>query len=160
MSAQPLSWCASPAYPAGMTADPPFSAVSRAVSRAHYDPTSRPQHVVPLVRTFELGSICELVLISLEAWTTWFDLSYALFGAEGAQGLDLERTHLTPWEARDEMGTRYEGIGAAGGGEANRWSGHIWFQPALQPSAARLELNVPAPDASGKRIQLRLDLPV
>lgn len=143
-----------------MTADPQFSAVSRAVARAHYDPSARPHRVVPLVRTFELGSICELVLISLEAWTTWFNLSYALFGAEGAEGLDLERTHLTPWKARDDIGARYEGIGAAGGGDANRWSGHIWFHPALQPNAANLELDVPAPDESGRRIQLRLDLSV
>lgn len=78
-----------------MTEDPPFISVSRAVSRAHYDPTARPLRVVPLVRTFDLGSTCELVLISLEGWTTWFDLSYALFGTEGAKGLDLEHTHRT-----------------------------------------------------------------
>ena len=133
--------------------------MSRAVSRAHYDPGARPLHVVSLVRTFELGSICELVVISLEAWTTMFVLSYALFPAEGAQGLDLERTHRTPWEAADQRGGRYEGVGAAGGGDANRWSGHIWFHPELQPNAAHLELIVPAPAPSGEFIQVRLDLP-
>jgi hypothetical protein len=142
----------------GTAMEPEFMAVMRTVAMAHYDRAARPERVVPLLRSFDLGSEGELVLISLEAWTTWFSLSYALFAAEGAQGVDLERTHRTVWEAKDDAGVRYEGVGGAGGGDASRWSGHVWFHPALQPNTTHLDLAVPPASASRRLVRVHLDL--
>jgi hypothetical protein len=95
--------------------------------------------VVPLGREVFRGSGLRVVLISLEIWSGWLDLRYALLPVDpqGPQGAQLELAVDLDWRVSDDAGTTYELIGAATGGGRLLRVHQLGFRPA-PPEAARV----------------------
>ena len=99
--------------------------------------------VVPLAREVYYGPGLRIVLISLEIWSGWLDLRYAIVG-EGPQAGPPEV--LLGWRVSDDAGTGYEQTGmATGGGRLLRVS-QLGFRPAPPPEARTLTLTVVSGD--------------
>src|SRR5215207_5475085 len=94
--------------------------------------------VVPLAREVFRGSRLRVVLISLEIWSGWLDLRYALLPVdpEGPQGTQLEAAADVDWRVSDDAGTTYELMGTATGGGRLLRIHQLGFRPA-PPEAAR-----------------------
>jgi hypothetical protein len=95
--------------------------------------------VVPLGREVFRGSGLRVVLISLEIWSGWLDLRYALLPVDpqGPQGTQLELAVDLDWRVSDDAGTTYELMGAATGGGRLLRIHQLGFRPA-PPEAARV----------------------
>jgi ATP-dependent Clp protease ATP-binding subunit ClpC len=94
--------------------------------------------VVPLAREVFRGSGLRVVLMSLEIWSGWLDLRYALLPVdpEGPQGTQLEVAADFDWRVSDDAGTTYELMGTATGGGRLLRIHQLGFRPA-PPEAAR-----------------------
>jgi hypothetical protein len=94
--------------------------------------------VVPLAREVADESGLRVVLISLEIWSGWFDLRYAL----------LPRTDAPPgevdldWRVTDDLGTDYTLTGLAAGGGPLLRVHQLDFRPAPPTDARILTLTV------------------
>lgn len=86
-----------------------------------------------------------LVLLSLNRWSTGFDLMYAVVGPE-MSGEAVRSRHDSPldweWSLTDDLGMRY-GVHRAGGGGggAIQWR-HAHASPRLHPDASWLSVHV------------------
>jgi Clp amino terminal domain, pathogenicity island component len=89
--------------------------------------------VVPLAREVAVESGLRVVLISLEIWSGWFDLRYALLPRMDAPP---QETALD-WRAADDLGTDYTLTGLAAGGGPFLRVQQLDFRPA-PPSDARI----------------------
>ena len=95
--------------------------------------------VVPVAREVYYGPGLRIVLISLEIWSSWFDLRYAVLP---------ERTTEPPpevllgWRVTDDAGTGYEQTGMAGGGGRLLRIHQLGFRPAPPQGARTLTLTV------------------
>jgi hypothetical protein len=105
--------------------------------------------VVPLAREVFRGYGFRMVLISLELWSGWLDLRYALLPADvpaGPTPPDL----MLDWRVTDDAGTTYELCGLAGSGARLLRIHQVSFMPAPPEGARRLTLT--AADADGVRL--------
>jgi hypothetical protein len=100
------------------------------------------QHL-PLAREIYSGFGLRIVLISLEIWSGWFDLRYAILP---------ERTTERPaevllgWRVTDDAGTSYEQTGMAAGGSPLLRISQLGFRPAPPEGARTLTLTVVSGD--------------
>lgn len=69
-----------------------------------------------------------------------FDLESARAEVQGTGALNPQRRLLGPWDAWDDAGNEYPGIGGEGGQTGSSSSGDIWFVPALDPGATELTI--------------------
>ena len=99
--------------------------------------------VVPLAREVNYGPGLRVVLISLEIWSGWLDLRYAIVGEQPQEG---PPEVLLGWRVSDDAGTGYEQTGVAtGGGRLLRVS-QLGFRPAPPAEARALTLTVVSAD--------------
>ena len=99
--------------------------------------------VVPLAREVYYGPGLRIVLISLEIWSGWLDLRYAIVGEQPQEG---PPEVLLGWRVSDDAGTGYEQTGmATGGGRLLRVS-QLGFRPAPPAEARALTLTVVSGD--------------
>jgi hypothetical protein len=102
--------------------------------------------VVPLGQEFPLPSGDQLVLLSLEVWSDWFDLRYAVVHATPEPEGELPRPAvLGGCEVSDRSGTGY----------VNRTSSH----PSLGMVRVHQRTFVPSPPAGTERLELRFRAP-
>jgi hypothetical protein len=100
--------------------------------------------VVPLAREVFRGSGLRVVLISLEVWSGWLDLRYALLPVDpqGLQGAQLEVAADLDWRVSDDAGTAYELTGMATGGGRLLRIHQLGFRPAPPEAARTLTLQI------------------
>jgi hypothetical protein len=104
------------------------------------------RRVVPLVQEHPLPSGDQLVLLSLEVWSDWFDLRYAVVYATPEPEGELPRPEVIGYcEASDRAGTTY----------TNRTSSH----PSFGMVRIHQRTFVPAPPADTDLLELRFSQP-
>jgi Clp amino terminal domain, pathogenicity island component len=94
--------------------------------------------VVPLAREVAHESGLRVVLISLEVWSGWFDLRYALLSGTAAPLLEV----ALDWRVTDDLGTDYTLTGMAAGGGPLLYIHQLDFRPAPPEEARTLTLTV------------------
>ena len=94
--------------------------------------------VVPLAREVADESGLRVVLISLEIWSGWFDLRYALLPRTAAALLEV----ALDWRVTDDLGTDYTLTGLAAGGGPLLYIHQLDFRPAPPEEARTLTLTV------------------
>jgi hypothetical protein len=105
--------------------------------------------VVPLAREVYRGYGYRVVLMSLEVWSGWLDLRYALLPADAPSGSTPPEIALD-WRIGDDAGTPYEVCGVASGGARLLRVHQFSFMPAPPGDARRLTLT--AVDADGVKL--------
>jgi Clp amino terminal domain, pathogenicity island component len=124
----------SPAATVGMVPGGPPPAAGRA--------PAEPLRVVPLATEAASGEGWRLVLLSLEIWSAWVDLRYAVLGSAAGQ--------LPPplrWRLADDAGGAYTDAGSSSGGDQLLQVHQVRFQPAPPETATTLTLT--ATDQAG-----------
>ena len=94
--------------------------------------------VVPLAREVADESGLRVVLISLEIWSGWLDLRYALLPRMPAPPLEV----TLDWRIADDLGTDYTLTGMAAGGGSLLHVHQLDFRPAPPEDARILTLTV------------------
>jgi ClpA/ClpB-like protein len=95
--------------------------------------------VIPLAREAVSRRGYRLVLISLEIWSGWLDLRYALLALVPLRSYPLEDARHR-WRLTDDLGTDYELIGTSSGAGRTVHLHQLSFQPAPPPDASVLTL--------------------
>jgi hypothetical protein len=112
----------------------------RAVMAQKTPQTVRPDRVIPL--SADLSDVCgsHLHLLSIETWTTWFDLTIA--GSHvGPWAMSLTRSMR--WSATDDQGQTYTGTLLGSSSHPSLVTAELSFIPALNPAATSLTLTFP-----------------
>jgi Clp amino terminal domain, pathogenicity island component len=99
--------------------------------------------VVPLAREVHAGQFLRIVLLSLEMWSGWFDLRYAVLPERSSEG---PPEVLLGWRVSDDAGTGYEQTGMATGGGRRLRIHQLGFRPAPPREARTLTLTVVSGD--------------
>jgi Clp amino terminal domain, pathogenicity island component len=95
--------------------------------------------VVPVAREVHREAGMRVVLISLEIWSGWLDLRFAMLPGSSSGG----RTQwLVDWQVQDDAGTTYEKAGMATGGGRQLHVTQIGFRPAPPEGARTLTLTL------------------
>ena len=94
--------------------------------------------VVPLNRQVADESGLRVALISLEIWSGWFDLRYALLPRTAGPLLEV----ALDWRVSDDLGTDYTLTGLAAGGGPLLYIHQLDFRPAPPEDARILTLTV------------------
>jgi Clp amino terminal domain, pathogenicity island component len=118
--------------------------------------------VVPLAREVFRGSGLRVVLLSLEIWSGWLDLRYALLPVDpqGPQGAQLEVAVDLDWRVSDDTGTTYELMGMATGGGRLLRIHQLGFRPAPPEAARTLTLQISeGGEAAGPLAVVEIELP-
>jgi hypothetical protein len=97
--------------------------------------------VIPLAREAVSRRGYRLVLISLEIWSGWLDLRYALLALVPLRSYPLEDARHR-WRLTDDLGTEYELIGTTSGAGRVVHLHQLSFQPAPPPDASVLTLTL------------------
>jgi Clp amino terminal domain, pathogenicity island component len=97
--------------------------------------------VIPLAREAVSRRGYRLVLISLEIWSGWLDLRYALLALVPLRGDPLEGAPHR-WRLTDDLGTDYELVGTTSGAGRVVHLHQLSFQPAPPPDASVLTLTL------------------
>jgi ClpA/ClpB-like protein len=97
--------------------------------------------VVPLAREVVRHRGYRLVLLSLEIWSGWIDLRYALLPEEPPAAPPMPEVDLD-WRVTDDAGMEYELAGAASSGGRLLRIHQVTFQPGLASDAGSLRLTV------------------
>jgi hypothetical protein len=105
--------------------------------------------VVPLAREVYRSYGYRVVLISLEVWSGWLDLRYALLPADVPPGSTPGEVVLD-WRVTDDVGTAYELCGLASSGARLLRVHQLSFMPPAPEEARRLTLT--AVDADGVKL--------
>jgi Clp amino terminal domain, pathogenicity island component len=95
--------------------------------------------VLPLAREVYAGPGLRIVLISVEIWSGWFDLRYAMLPEPTPTA---EPEVLLAWRVADDTGTAYEHTGMATGGGRRLRVTQLGFRPAPPAEARTLILTV------------------
>jgi hypothetical protein len=95
--------------------------------------------VVPLAREVHREAGWRVVLISLEIWSGWLDLRFALLPGSSSAGV---RQLLVDWQVADDVGTSYERTGLATGGGPFLHVSQVGFRPGPPEAARTLTLTV------------------
>jgi hypothetical protein len=114
--------------------------------------------VVPLAREVFQGLGFRVVLISLEVWSGWLDLRYALL-PDGPPATPPMQEVTLDWRLTDSTTRTYELAGAASGGGRRLRVHHLTFTPGLPEEAGTLTLTARAdPDASEPLVVVEIEL--
>jgi hypothetical protein len=114
--------------------------------------------VVPLAREVFHGLGFRVVLISLEVWSGWLDLRYALLPAGPPATPPMQEVALD-WQLTDGTTRTYELAGAASGGGRLLRVHHLTFLPGLPEEAGTLTLSARAdPDAPEPLVVVEIEL--
>jgi ClpA/ClpB-like protein len=97
--------------------------------------------VVPLAREAVSRRGYRLVLISLEIWSGWLDLRYALLALVPLRSYPLEGAGHR-WQLTDDVGTEYELFGSTSGAGRVVHLHQVSFQPAPPADASALTLTL------------------
>jgi hypothetical protein len=97
--------------------------------------------VVPLAREVVRHRGYRLVLVSLEIWSGWIDLRYALLPEDPPTAPPVPEVDLD-WRVTDDTGTEYELAGAASSGGRLLRVHQLTFRPGLAKDAGSLTLTV------------------
>jgi Clp amino terminal domain, pathogenicity island component len=97
--------------------------------------------VVPLAREAVSRRGYRLVLISLEIWSGWLDLRYALLALVPLRSYPLEGAGHR-WQLTDDLGTEYELFGSTSGAGRVVHLHQLSFQPAPPSEATTLTLTL------------------
>jgi hypothetical protein len=109
-------------------------------------PGARLRRVIPLVREHPLPSGDLLVLISLEVWSDWLDLRYAVVHATPEPEGELPRPEVIGYcEVSDRAGTEYV-----------NWTSSV---PSFGMVRVHQRTFVPAPPAGTELLELRFSRP-
>jgi hypothetical protein len=111
--------------------------------------------VIPLAREIYAGLGVRIVLISLEVWSGWFDLRYALL-PEPTPGAPPQL--LLGWEVADDAGTAYQRTGVAAGGGRRLQVTQVGFRPAPPEGTRILTLTVNDGDPATPLAAVEIDL--
>jgi hypothetical protein len=133
-------------YPGGVPPEQPAAGSSRppvapvASGPGFYAEREPPElvRVVPLAREVDAESGLRVVLISLEIWSGWFDLRYALLPRMDAPPQEV----ALDWRVADDLGTDYTLTGLAAGGGPLLRVHQLDFRPAPPADARVLTLTV------------------
>jgi Clp amino terminal domain, pathogenicity island component len=109
-------------------------------------PSARLRRVIPLAQEHPLPSGDRLVLISLEVWSDWLDLRYAVAYATPEPEGELPRPEVVgTWEVSDRAGTEYVN----------------WYSSVPSFGMVRIHQRtfVPAPPAGTELLELRAGQP-
>jgi len=104
--------------------------------------------VVPLAREVVTESGLRVALVSLEIWSGWFDLRYALLPRTAAPLLEV----ALDWRVADDLGTDYTLTGMAAGGGPLLYIHQLDFRPAPPEDARILTLSVSERSEPGRRL--------
>ena len=114
--------------------------------------------VVPLAREVFQGLGFRVVLISLEVWSGWLDLRYALL-PDGPPATPPMQEVALDWQLTDSTTRTYELAGAASGGGRLLRVHHLTFLPGLPEEAGTLTLSARAdPDAPEPLVVVEIEL--
>jgi hypothetical protein len=114
--------------------------------------------VVPLAREVFHGLGFRVVLISLEVWSGWLDLRYALL-PDGPPATPPMPEVALEWRLTDSTTRTYELVGAASGGGRLLRVHHLSFTPGLPEEAGTLTLTARAdPDAPEPLVVVEIEL--
>jgi hypothetical protein len=114
--------------------------------------------VVPLAREVFHGLGFRMVLISLEVWSGWLDLRYALL-PDGPPATPPMQEMALDWQLTDSTTRTYELAGAASGGGRLLRVHHLTFLPGLPEDAGTLTLTARAdPDAPEPLVVVEIEL--
>jgi hypothetical protein len=114
--------------------------------------------VVPLAREVFHGLGFRVVLISLEVWSGWLDLRYALL-PDGPPAIPPMQEVALDWQLTDGTTRTYELAGAASGGGRLLRVHHLTFLPGLPEEAGTLTLSARAdPDAPEPLVVVEIEL--
>jgi Clp amino terminal domain, pathogenicity island component len=114
--------------------------------------------VVPLAREVFHGLGFRMVLISLEVWSGWLDLRYALL-PDGPPATPPMQEVALDWRLTDSTTRTYELAGAASGGGRLLRVHHLTFLPGLPEDAGTLTLTARAdPDAPEPLVVVEIEL--
>ena len=114
--------------------------------------------VVPLAREVFHGLGFRVVLISLEVWSGWLDLRYALL-PDGPPATPPMQEVALDWQLTDSTSRTYELAGAASGGGRLLRVHHLTFMPGLPEEAGTLTLTARAdPDAPEPLVVVEIEL--
>ena len=114
--------------------------------------------VVPLAREVFQGLGFRVVLISLEVWSGWLDLRYALL-PDGPPAIPPMQEVALDWQLTDSTTRTYELAGAASGGGRLLRVHHLTFMPGLPEEAGTLTLTARAdPDAPEPLVVVEIEL--
>jgi hypothetical protein len=105
--------------------------------------------VIPLAREVHRGFGHRTVLISLEVWSGWLDLRFALLPEDPPAAPPVADVVLT-WQVADDLGTDYELTGLATSGGRRLRIHQLGFRPA--PPAAASTLTLTASDPEGTKL--------
>jgi hypothetical protein len=112
--------------------------------------------VVPLAREVHREAGWRVVLISLEVWSGWLDLRFALLPGSSSGG---RQQLLLDWQVDDDVGTVYEKAGMATGGGRLLHVTQLGFRPAPPEGARTLTLTlVDGEEPSGPMAVVEIDL--
>jgi hypothetical protein len=116
-----------------------------------YQETERPElvRVVPLAREVHQDDDLRIVLISLEMWSGWLDLRYAVLPVDAPATPPIREVDVE-WSVTDSAGMAYELTGAASGGGRLLRVHQLTFSPALPEDARGLTLQ--AADREGNTL--------
>jgi hypothetical protein len=114
--------------------------------------------VVPLAREVFHGLGFRMVLISLEVWSGWLDLRYALL-PDGPPATPPMQEVALDWQLTDSTTRTYELAGAASGGGRLLRVHHLTFLPGLPEDAGTLTLTARTdPDAAEPLVVVEIEL--
>jgi ClpA/ClpB-like protein len=117
-------------------------------------PSAELRRVIPLVHEFPLPSGDQLVLISLEVWSDWLDLRYAVVYATPEPEGELPRPAvLGGCEVSDRAGTAYTSPHSSSPNYGMVRVTQRVFVPAPPDGADQLELRFRAPSRSEGEVQ-------
>ena len=103
--------------------------------------------VVPLVRELVRRGGYRVMLISLEVWSGWVHLRYALLPAEPAEAPPLVDLPIR-WRLGDDLDTAYQLVGGGSAGDPLLRIYHLSFQPAPPSDANTLTITVQDQDGA------------
>jgi hypothetical protein len=95
--------------------------------------------VVPVAREVHREAGMRVVLISLEIWSGWIDLRFAMLPGSSSGG---RLQWLLDWQVGDDAGTTYEKAGMATGGGQQLHVTQLGFRPAPPEGARTLTLTL------------------
>jgi Clp amino terminal domain, pathogenicity island component len=95
--------------------------------------------VVPVAREVHREAGMRVVLISLEIWSGWIDLRFAMLPGSSSGG---RIQWLLDWQVDDDAGTTYEKAGMATGGGQQLHVTQLGFRPAPPEGARTLTLTL------------------
>jgi ClpA/ClpB-like protein len=112
--------------------------------------------VVPLAREVYRGFGYRVVLISVEVWSGWLDLRWALLPEEGPSA--PPRIHVAlSWTAADDAGTTYSLCGLVGSGGRLLSVNQVSFRPAPPEQATAITFTASDPDGT-RLTEVEVDL--